>query len=205
MRLCAVESQLVAILSQFQSNGVSAAVGVTISFNLSCWEIFSLTMTLIKEESLTYKWARNDLWKLASTKEFDVWKKNFLLYPWTFFKASKLRHNSLEWCLFTWTLNGLYEFLTQTSALPENRNYLKFRAILVIRQKWAWDMKFLLLFLEKKVKNQDVNPSSKEYEDISIIFWCWRIFSEDWMTLINSKMCLVIADLSQLYLAKTPY
>ena len=48
----------------------------------------------------------------------------------------------------------------------------------------------------KKVKNQDVNPSSKEYEDISIIFWCWRIFSEDWMTLINSKMCLVTTDLS---------
>ena len=153
MRLCAVASQLVAFLSQFQSNGVSAAVGVTISFNLSCWEIFSLAMTLIKEESLTYKWARNDLWKLASTKEFDVWgKKLFLLYPWTFFKASKLRHNSLEWCLFTWTLNGLYEFLTQTSALPENRNYLKFRAIPMILQKWAWDMKFLLLFLEKKVK-----------------------------------------------------
>ena len=77
-------SQLVAFLSQFQSNGVSAAVGVTISFNLSCWEIFSLTMTLIKEESLTYKWARNDLWKLASTKEFDVWKKNFFSIPGPF-------------------------------------------------------------------------------------------------------------------------
>ena len=100
MRLCAVASQLVAFLSQFQSNGVSAAVGVTISFNLSCWEIFSLAMTLIKEESLTYKWARNDLWKLASTKEFDVWKKK-ISSAWTFFKASKLRHNSLEWCLFT--------------------------------------------------------------------------------------------------------
>ena len=81
-----------------------------------------------------------------------IWCLEKISSAWTFFKASKLRHNSLEWWLFTWTLNGLYEFLTQTCALPENWNYLKFRTILMIRQKWAWDMKFLLLFLEKKVK-----------------------------------------------------
>ena len=64
--------------------------------------------------------------------------------------------------------------------------------------RWGFSkvsLKILVSFFREKSR---YNPLA--YEDISIIFWWWSIFfTVDWMTLINSRVCLVTLDLFLLF------